>query len=816
MENQLFSVSIKVKKAGTITISNIDKGVIRTTDGRYVIILEVAAVNYDKLPVEERAKIIDAFGALFKTRRIKLQFKIMNNPASAADLVKNIKKSGRSNEKDLKEPIERYTEFVNYSGKIGACNTRYFLICEYEGKESDIEIIGNDMKNLRTNISNILRAANSYVITDENYDIEQLEYLYTFFNRTTSQYESLYDRILRLKNDYVAYNKKAKKPKELTIADMIAPKGINLANRKYIFMDGLYYGFIGFNSKTYPARVTGAWLDRFAYGNVVDLDVIIKKLPREFVKNALKTYNTFSEKERDEAESKGKTAKYRKYSKKLYANQMVESALQSGQDLYNFAVIITVRANTARELGDYIRQIENDLKTMCNIEIDESLDCAEEYFAMTMPLLFITKPFRRIKHNILTEQLKSIFPMTAYNLYDPRGWVCGRNKDNESLTAINLFNNHLYKNANLVILGAPGSGKTYTMCLMSERLYLNGVDCYFIIPQKGENFLGLARMLNATYIQMFPGSKVCINVMEIRPEKAVDDSMLDDNTFIDMNRSWRDKHITFLTTWLKLVASGINIDKRTLNIINDCLVNVYEAKGITQDNESIYEVINGNKQIKDMPIIQDMYDEFAKHPELSEIRECLKIFITGSFKNFNGRTNIDLTNSHMIIFNCDVRMIGEDMHGAIQEIAFGFCESRIKDPSSGRSCVVMDEAWQMMKTPETAKQVQDFVKIVRGYLSSTIIATQEIEDFLLIDGGAGKSVLNDSATKLVLGMEEGAGIDLLQKHLKLTEAEANKIINYRTGEGMILSQGQKTELLIEPSPYEDSFFADKTRKNQTA
>ena len=792
-----------------IPIQGIEDGVIHTTDGRYVSIIEIAAVNYDKMNSKGKAKAIEAFGMLFGSRRMKWQFKIMNNPSNASDLVKNIKKAKRygSNEA-VTEAIDKYIDYANDAGKRGAANTKYFIIYEYEGDEKEPARIAKEMYLAKLSIKNVLKKFGSYIITEEQYDVEQLEVLYMFFNRQSYLKESVGERTRRLKLDIERFNQVTNKDKQITIADMVAPKGISFTNKNYVYMDGIYYGFLGLKTKCYPTNVFGAWLNSFAYGNMIDIDVHVKRLPKEMVRTALSIYNNYSEKQASSAAENNNRKKLKKFSRKLENNVYIEQAINGrNQDLYDYSIIITVRGHSPRELGDYMRIIESDMKTSNDIEFDTCFDCAEEYFVMTMPLLFITKPFKRIKHNALTEDLKTIFPMTAYNLYDPRGWIAGINKENNSLCAINLFNTDLgYRNANLAIFGAPGSGKTFCLKLMSTRLYYNGVDVYFIIPKKGYDFITCCNMTGGTYVPMFPLSKTCVNFMEIRPEKSIDESLVDESTVVDRQTSLLGKKVTSICTWLSLVSRGTHFDVRLHNIINECLIHIYSRYGITDDNDSIWED-EDHTRLKKMPILQDLYEELLKQEELANICECMKPFITGSFRNFNGQTNINLS-SDFICFDCDEDVIGETLHPAILYIAQDFCYDRVKDPNSGKSIIVMDETWKMMQTEDSAKQVQNMVKLVRGYLSSTCVATQEIEDYM--SSAAGKSIINDSATKLCLGMEP-EGAKLVAQILNLSNQDVENIMSYDVGTGMLVSRGQKTEIMIQPSQYEFKRLTDKTR-----
>ncbi|MCO7110786.1 hypothetical protein NIA69_18925 [Gemmiger formicilis] len=82
------------------------------------------------------------------------------------------------------------------------------------------------------------------------------------------------------------------------------------------------------------------------------------------------------------------------------------------------------------------------------------------------------------------------------------------NKYNNSLVSLDNFNTHIYKNANMAILGTSGAGKTFTMQLIARRMRLAGTPVYIIAPLKGHEFYRQAKALNGTIIRIVPGSPI--------------------------------------------------------------------------------------------------------------------------------------------------------------------------------------------------------------------------------------------------------------------------------------------------------------------
>ena len=125
----------------------------------------------------------------------------------------------------------------------------------------------------------------------------------------------------------------------------------------------------------------------------------------------------------------------------------------------------------------------------------------------------------------------------------------------------------------------------------------------------------------------------------------------------------------------------------------------------------------------------------------------------GMFSNFNGPTNVDLTKQYLV-FDVDKTSISEDYLPAMMYIAFDCCYDLAKQSLKHKDAIFMDEVWLMMQNEDCAKQVKEMVKIIRGYGSCTVLATQDIGDFLRSNDGLGESILAASKIKFFLRIED--------------------------------------------------------------
>lgn len=190
--------------------------------------------------------------------------------------------------------------------------------------------------------------------------------------------------------------------------------------------------------------------------------------------------------------------------------------------------------------------------------------------------------------------LACTYVYTAYKITDSDGFVLGRNVDkNTTMIAINNFFTKRYSNANMIILGTSGSGKSFTNMMIGRRMFFNGIRCFFIIPKKGYEYRRCVEAVNGSYIPLYPGSPFCINVLDIRPESVVDASKLSEDVVLKNNVSLLSQKVNFLITWLRLLACEESSEdykrwfsKKSISRLNSKIIELYNRFGITDDTHT--------------------------------------------------------------------------------------------------------------------------------------------------------------------------------------------------------------------------------------
>lgn len=790
-----------------VPVEDISYQMIKTTDNRYIRIMEVDPSNYEQVDNAKRNRIIERFDRLFRVCPVKVQFKTVTEHVNVEPLVRNIRKINKGcTDPNIQRAEEDYIDSLHAINKELGIIKHYYIIFQYDGStlnsSGNILQIANSMENTYMAMARVMESCGNRVIrhNDENFFL--LKVLYNFYNRKTSftePYNYRFDRIWADRRQYYS-GKKSTAP---DMADFIAPKGIDFKrNHDYFRMDGLYYTYMAVTDTGYPKVVVAQWLNHyFDYGVGVDVDFYIKRLPKETTKYKLQRISVIKTSGAMYTNDPTKVREMQEAAQN--SNQMLES-LKNGDDVFKCVTILTLWAKTPEQLERLRSTVVSDLKSK-EVQVEEAHYNCKDYLRMTAPLLEINnKIFNRNARNFLTTTLASIYNMTAYQLFDETGYCMGYNMQNGAAVAINNFNTSMFKNGNMLILGTSGAGKTFTELFISRKQFLTGIGTYFILPVKGHEYKDACLSLSGSYIHLVPGSKDCINIMEIRPEahyNAASDE--DEDVRSAQTQSLMTKKISSLAVWIQLLIpeGDGKITSIELNRFNREVASLYGRFEINEDNNSIFDE---NGKLKTMPTIGDLYELLQRDSDLNRISSVLLPFVEGSCRNMNGQTNVDLSKK-CLVFDVEESLIGEDLLSAFLYIAFDCAYDLVKANSDSFDAIYLDEVWKLMKTDSCAKQVQKIVKLIRGYAGAAIMATQEINDFINAPGGFGKSVISNTEIKFIMQLKQ-EDISMLADLMNLTNQDVNAITSFSRGEGLIVANDKKVQVRIKPSELEQYLF----------
>ena len=795
-----------------IPIKNLEHGIIETTDGRYIKILEIEPINFMLRSEEEQYEIICSFASWLKISPVHLQFKSITRKADSDKHIAMLRKEMETEESEqCKKLSEGYIRLIKDVGSREALTRRFFLIFRYEelrrNENSDYGQICSTLLTAEQNARAYFMQCGNNILQPKDPDEATAEILYMFFNRRSCVEEPFHSRVDRIVLDTMAAKNKVigiDPVPHIRMVHFIAPRGIDLTHRNYIIMDGLYYSFLYIKGNGYPNKVRAGWMSSLINaGEGIDVDVFLKR------ENRSKTIDKVAQRirlNRTKLKSMQDTSTdYEELAGSIQAGYFIKQGIANyNEDLFYMSVFVTVSARTYEELMWRKQQMTDMLKSMDMYVSDCSFQ-QEDALRTVMPFLQISpKLEKKSKRNVLTSGAASTYMFTSFEMSDDTGVLLGINRHNNSLCIVDLFDTKKNKNANLNLLGTSGAGKTFTMQLLALRMRMRGIQCYIIAPIKGHEFRRACNRIGGQFIKIAPGSPHCINIMEIRHTISPEMELIDELDYSEMDSLLAQKIQQLMIFFSLLIPDMTNEEEQMLD---EALIRTYGKFGITHDNDSVYEDRNAvPPKMKAMPILGDLHEELQKNEMTKRIAIIVSRFVTGSAQSFNQQTNVDLSNKYIVL---DLSELKGKLLPVGMMIALDYVWDKIKSDRTKKKAIMIDEIWQLIGAGSNRMAAEfclEIFKVIRGFGGAAISATQDLSDFFgLEDGRYGRAIINNSKNKIILNLEPDEA-EFVRDTLKLTKTEIRSITRFERGEALICSNNSKVPVIIKASKEEQEMI----------
>ncbi len=795
-----------------IPIKNLEHGIIETTDGRYIKILEIEPINFMLRSEEEQYEIICSFASWLKISPVHLQFKSITRKADSDKHIAMLRKEMETEESEqCKKLSEGYIRLIKDVGSREALTRRFFLIFRYEelrrNENSDYGQICSTLLTAEQNARAYFMQCGNNILQPKDPDEATAEILYMFFNRRSCVEEPFHSRVDRIVLDTMAAKNKVigiDPVPHIRMAHFIAPRGIDLTHRNYIIMDGLYYSFLYIKGNGYPNKVRAGWMSSLINaGEGIDVDVFLRR------ENRSKTIDKVAQRirlNRTKLKSMQDTSTdYEELAGSIQAGYFIKQGIANyNEDLFYMSVFMTVSARTYEELMWRKQQMTDMLKSMDMYVSDCSFQ-QEDALRTVMPFLQISlKLEKKSKRNVLTSGAASTYMFTSFEMSDDTGVLLGINRHNNSLCIVDLFDTKKNKNANLNLLGTSGAGKTFTMQLLALRMRMRGIQCYIIAPIKGHEFRRACNRIGGQFIKIAPGSPHCINIMEIRHTISPEMELIDELDYSEMDSLLAQKIQQLLIFFSLLIPDMTNEEEQMLD---EALIRTYGKFGITHDNDSVYADRNAvPPKMKTMPILGDLHEELQKNEMTKRIAVIVSRFVTGSAQSFNQQTNVDLSNKYIVL---DLSELKGKLLPVGMMIALDYVWDKIKSDRTKKKAIMIDEIWQLIGAGSNRMAAEfclEIFKVIRGFGGAAISATQDLSDFFgLEDGRYGRAIINNSKNKIILNLEPDEA-EFVRDTLKLTKTEIRSITRFERGEALICSNNSKVPVIIKASKEEQEMI----------
>jgi len=428
----------------------------------------------------------------------------------------------------------------------------------------------------------------------------------------------------------------------------------------------------------------------------------------------------------------------------------LQAELAKGAErFFQFGLYITIPAETKEELDQITKQVDSVLSSILIIAKQATLQM-EEGFKSTLPMFYDKLEVWR---NMDTTSLALAFPFATASLTKNEGILYGINQHDGSLI---IFDRFTLENANSVILGKSGGGKSFLVKLESLRLLMMGVDVIIIDPEN--EYQKLASSVGGEFVVFSPTSSYKINPFDLALTETTADEL--SNKILDLH------------SLMRVIMGDLTPSQDAL--LDKALVLTYQQKGITSDPETFKN---------QPPLLEDLYKVFLgmETPEAKELADRLEKFVRGSAAGiFNAHSNFDIKN-HLTVFG--IRDLEENLRPVAMYIILDYVWNRVRKDKRKRILVV-DEAWYLIKHKDSASYLHSFAKRARKYLLGLTVITQDVEDFLSTDEG--KAIINNSSLQIIL-KQSTASVEKITETFYLTGGEKHFLLSAGVGEGLFFA-----------------------------
>lgn len=801
--------------AAYLPIEKIQNGVVYTKDHRYIKILELNPVNFLLRNESEKRNIIYSYASFLKISPVKLQIKVLSKRADVNRHLEVVRADMEREENEQCRLLQQdMANFLVHIGSREGVSRRFFLIFEYEPllanrRGSDEADAIMQLQTAVQTVKNYLRHCGNEVIVQDNEDEFAASVFYSILNRRTSTTLPFADHATAVIDQYLAASEAPKEEMldRLPVTELFAPDTIDCTHGRYVEMDGVYHAYLLVPSNGYKTKVFAGWLSTLVNaGEGIDLDLFLERQPKDRIMQKLGRQlriNRSKIKETSDTNSD-----FDDLEDAIRSGYYLKDGVANNQDFYYMDVLITVTADNPEDLEWRVNELEKLLVSQ-DMDVRLCLFRQEQAMVSALPLIFLDKAlFDRSKRNVLTSGVAGSYPFTSYEVCNDDGVLLGVNRFNSSLVIVDLFNSQIYKNANMVLMGTSGAGKTFTLQLVGLRLREKGTQVFTIVPLKGHEYHRACTKVGGTFAQISPASPNCINIMEIRRVDRSATILLDGET---VQRSDLAAKIQSLHVFFSLLIPDMSYEERQL--LDNALVRTYESKGITHDNASLEDPLRPG-YYREMPILGDLYTILEQLPETKRMANIVNRLVNGSARSFNQQTNVDLNNKYVVL---DISELTGDLLPVGMYVALDYVWDKAKEDRTVKKAIILDEIWKLIGSSSNrmaAEHVLEIFKIIRGYGGSAICATQDIDDYFALDDGKyGKGIINNAKTKIVLNLEEEEA-RRIQPILHLSDSEVMEITHFERGNALISTNNNNLTVEFRASELEKSLITTDRKELQ--
>ena len=546
-------------------------------------------------------------------------------------------------------------------------------------------------------------------------------------------------------------------PSGMSVKDFIAPSSFAFASSRHFKM-GAKYGSVSFLNIIAPELNDRLLADFLEMDSSLVIGMYVKPLDQmsaiKTVKRKLTELNATKIQEQKKAVRAGYDMDILPSDLSTYGSE-AQKLLQELQNrnermfLLTFTVLNT--ANTLPKLKDTVLQAKGIAqKHNCQLV---PLDFQQENGLMSLLPLGMNRI--EIQRGLTTSSLAIFVPFTTQELFQ-RGagaFYCGVNALSGNLIMVDRLRQ---KNPNGLILGVPGSGKSFSAKREMFSVYLLTNDDIIICDPEAE-YWPLVKRLHGQVIKISPTSKQYVNPMDLNLDYSDDDNPLS-------------LKVDFILSFCDIVVGakeGLKPVEKT--IIDRCV-------------RLVYRDYLADPRPENMPILQDLYDclRAQDEKEAQFLATALEIYVTGSLNVFNHRTNVDIDNR---VVCYDIKELGKQLKQLGMLVVQDQVWNRVtRNREAGRTTRCYVDEFHLLLRGELAAWSVEIWKRFRKWGGVPTGITQNVKD--LLASPEIENILENSDYICMLNQAPGDR-QILAKKLNISPHQLSYVTQANEGEGLL-------------------------------
>ena len=462
------------------------------------------------------------------------------------------------------------------------------------------------------------------------------------------------------------------------------------------------------------------------------------------------------------------------------AKKILQDLQSRNERMFLMTFLVLNTANNKQQLGNNIFQASS-IAQKYNCQLTR-LDFQQEEGLMSSLPLGLNQI--EIQRGLTTSSVAIFVPFTTQELFQngEEALYCGINALSNNLI---MVDRKKLKNPNGLILGTPGSGKSFSAKREIANVFLVTDDDIIICDPEAE-YGPLVERLHGQVIRISPTSPHFINPMDLNLNYSDEENPL----------SLKSDFILSLCELIVGGKEGLQPVEKT--VIDRCV-------------RLVYRDYLADPKPENMPILEDLYNALLKQDEKEAhyIATAREIYVTGSLNVFNHRTNVDI---HSRIVSYDIKELGKQLKKIGMLIVQDQVWNRVTVNREARKSTryYIDEMHLLLKEEQTAAYSVEIWKRFRKWGGIPTGITQNVKD--LLSSREVENIFENSDYIYMLNQASGDR-QILAKHLNISPHQLSYVTHSGEGEGLLF-YGSVILPFVDRFPKDTELYRIMTTKPQ--